>query len=178
MNKLYLAAAVCLFIACKFEVKRTGNEKEAEGISAKVSVSNTETKIRNDIKLETKGDIVVDQAFLVFEDGKLVPQNNQTEVDKPIDIRIIIAEGWKENNGNVSIGASEKIETSDGQVLLDEADLFKSYTNISAADARFISLTANVSRLDKLYDYFLVSFRVWDKNGPGEIKGSYKFYIQ
>jgi len=93
-------------------------------------------------------------------------------------MRLVIGEGWKEQDGRVSIGASEKIETSDGEVVLDEKDLFAAMPTLDANDAKFITLTANISRLDKLYDYFLVSFKVWDKNGSGEISGNYKLYIK
>ena len=177
MNKLYLLFLPVLF-ACKLDVKGPG-EKDEDNSSEKTSISQkTKTKIRNDIQLETTGDVKVSQAFLIYEDGKLVPADNKTEVGKPVNLRLIIDDGWKEEGGDVSIGASERIETSDGQVMLDEKDLFKDFTTISSSDARILSLSASISRLDKLYDYFLVSFRVWDKNGPGEIKGNYRFYIQ
>jgi hypothetical protein len=93
-------------------------------------------------------------------------------------LRLIIDNGWKEQDGKVSIGASEKIETSDGEIVLDEKDLFAAMPEINADDAKFLTLTANISRLDKLYDYFLVSFQVWDKNGTGQINGNYKLYIK
>lgn len=179
--RYYLCFALLSFCAtsCTLQVKGPEENKEANSVSTKVSVSNgTATKIRNDIQLETLGSLKVSQAFLVYEDGKLVSEENKTEVGKPVDLRLIIDKGWQEQNGKVSIGASERIETSDGQVLLFEEDLFKEYKEVEAKDARYISLTANISRLDKLYDYFLVSFRVWDKKGTGEAKGSYKLYIQ
>lgn len=174
-----LTASTCLLLsACKFEVKGPNDKQDDNKIGVQVSTSSTNgVKIRNDIQLESSG-VKVDQAFLSFEDGKLVPETNVTEVGKPIKLRLIIDKGWKEQQGTVAIGASETIETSDGDVLLDEKDLFKDYTSISPADSKYISLTASISRLNKLYDYFLVKFRVWDKNGSGEVKGSYKFYIQ
>ncbi len=58
-------------------------------------------------------------------------------------MRLIIGDGWKEQDGKVSIGAAEKIETNDGEVILDEKDLFAAMPVINADDAKFITLTAN-----------------------------------
>ncbi|MBC7829296.1 MAG: hypothetical protein H7122_16225 [Chitinophagaceae bacterium] len=147
------------------------NEQKAE--SKKVS-----TKIRNGIELTTKGDLKVSQAFLLFEDGSLVPASNEARVNQVVNLRLIIDNGFTESNGKVEIGASEKIETNTGELLLDEKDLFKDLGEIEAERAKALTLNAVITRLDKLYDYFLVSFRVWDKKGNGEVNGSYKLYIQ
>ncbi|MEJ0103250.1 MAG: hypothetical protein WDO19_12130 [Bacteroidota bacterium] len=47
-----------------------------------------------------------------------------------------------------------------------------------SADNPGITLSAVINGIDKLYDYFLVSFRVWDKKGTGEVTGSYKLYLK
>jgi hypothetical protein len=164
-----------ILFACNGGDEKNQNTKtNTNEVKAK---SNRNSKIRNDIDLESKG-VSVLQAFLLYEDGTLVPESNETGVGKPVKMRLIIDSGWKEQNGKVSIGASEKIETNDGGVVLDEKDLFAAMPSINADDAKFITLTANISRLDKLYDYFLVSFKVWDKNGTGQITGNYKLYIE
>lgn len=153
----------------KAEVKPGSSEKN----ETKVSTS----KIRNDIELKTKG-IKVSQAFLLYDDGSLVPETNVAKVNQRITLRLILEEGWKEENGKVEIGASEKITTNTGEILVDEPDLFANTGQVNAEDARAITLYAVITRLDKLYDYFLVSFRVWDKKGDAEVTGSYKLYIQ
>lgn len=134
------------------------------------------SKIRNGIQLNAKG-LKVEQAFLVYEDGSLVAEDNKAKINEPVKMRLIIS-NWKEENGLVFADASEKITTSEGEVLVNEPNLFASYTDgIKAADAKYIILTAIITKVDKLYDYFLVSFRVWDKKGDGEITGSYKLYL-
>ena len=142
----------------------------------KIKAGETE-KIRNGIELNAKG-LQVKQAFLLHSDGTLIPDDNKVNVGEDVKLRLIIS-GWKEYNGFVFPGAAEKIAASDGAVLLDEPDLFVNYDNIgvSAKDAEYITLTATITKVDKLYDYFLVSFRVWDKKGAGEITGSYKLHL-
>jgi hypothetical protein len=179
MKKHLVSSAVFAFLissCANNESVKQNSEGTDNKMAREAGVRQTDTKIRNDIKLQTTG-LKVSQAFLLYEDGTLVPPENVTNVGKPVKLRLIIDDGWNKENGNVYIGASEKIETSDGQVLLDEKDLFADLTSVKAEDAKYISLTANISRLDKLYDYFLVSFRVWDKKGNGEVTGSYKLYI-
>ncbi|MDQ3683376.1 MAG: hypothetical protein M3352_09935 [Bacteroidota bacterium] len=172
---LLLFATGLPFSGCLDIGKINPNTKTNKGETK--ATSNRNTKIRNNIDLESKG-VNVLQAFLLYEDGTLVPETNETGVGKPVKMRLIIDKGWKEQDGKVSIGASEKIETSDGEIVLDEKDLFADMPIINADDAKFLTLTANISRLDKLYDYFLVSFKVWDKYGSGQITGNYKLYIK
>ena len=162
--------AIILFCSCEFTVKQ-----EPSADNKPVSKG---SKIRNGIELKTTGDLKVSQAFLLFEDGSLVPSSNEAKVNQEVNLRLIIEGGFTQTNGMVEIGASERIETSTGQVLLDEKDLFSNLGEIEAARAEALTLKAVITRLDKLYDYFLVSFRVWDKKGNGEVTGSYKLYIQ
>ena len=161
-----------LFGACEVRVKQdppAGNKAQS---------TETSSKIRNGIELISKGGMKVSQAFLLFEDGTLVPSTNEAKVNQEVHLRLIIENGFTQSNGMVEIGASEKIETNTGETLLDEKDLFRTLGEIEAARAEALTLKAVITRLDKLYDYFLVSFRVWDKKGNGEVTGSYKLYIQ
>jgi hypothetical protein len=179
MKKHLVSSAMFALLICSCannESVKQNSEAPDNKMAREASVRQTDTKIRNDIQLQTSG-LKVSQAFLLYEDGTLVPPENVTNVGKPLKLRLIIDDGWNKEDGNVYIGASERIETSDGQVLLDEKDLFADMASVKAEDAKYISLTANISRLDKLYDYFLVSFRVWDKKGSGEVTGSYKLHI-
>ncbi|HYE56823.1 MAG TPA: hypothetical protein VD996_18380 [Chitinophagaceae bacterium] len=138
-----------------------------------------QSDIRNDISIQSNG-LTVKQAFLMFQaDGKLVPEGNKVEVGQQVNMRLLV-DGWEAKNGKVFIGASEKITTDEGQVVLDEADLFANYaaTGIDAADAGVITLSAVITRVDKLFKYFEVSFRVWDKNSSDNITGSYRLYLK
>ncbi len=176
---LFILPIIGLIASCNNDPENASvikNKAETSQKKTEVNLRNNK-KVRNDINIKAEG-INFSQAFLLYEDGTLVPESNETGVGKPVKMRLIIDGGWKEQDGKVSIGASEKIETSDGGVVLDEKDLFADMPIINANDAKVITLTANISRLDKLYDYFLVSFKVWDKNGTGQITGNYKLYIK
>lgn len=177
-NQMLISGLACIFLsACAGSTNNERNQaKEEKGLVTEVSIRESTDKVRNNIQLQSSG-LKVGQAFLLYEDGTLVPADNITNVGRPVKLRLIIDGGWNEQDGNVFIGASEKIETSDGQVVLDEKDLFANTPYVSAEAAKYITLTATISGLDKLYDYFLVSFRVWDKKGKGEATGSYKLYI-
>lgn len=179
--KLFSTASiiVVIILACN---NGTDNTTQSSLISSstnkgKSTTNSSSTKTRNDIQLKAKG-LKVSQAFLVYDDGKLVPEDNSTNVGQPVHLRLIIDDGWKQKDGKVFVGASERIESSEGDVLLDEKDLFQNVTSVLPEDAQYITLTANISRLNRLYDHFLVSFRVWDKNSNGEVTGSYKLRIQ
>lgn len=167
-KSFFLFATVCIMCvnACNIEVKKDN----------KTNASSNE-KIRNGISIQENG-LHVQQAFLLKDDGSLIDDNNKTKIGERIGLRLI-TEGWKENNGVVNFDASEKIITNDGVVVIDENNLFsEAYPNgIKAEDAKYLTLYARISRLDKLYDYFLVSFKVWDKATNKSFSGSYKFYI-
>ena len=138
----------------------------------------TTSRILNGIELQLK-DVVISQAYLVYADDEtLVPPANVVSVNQPVKLRLLIAKGWNEKNGRVQLGASETIITHDGQVLLHESDLFKNEKQLDANDAHLIQLTAAITYAKKKSDYVVVSFRIWDKNGPGEIKGHYRLYIK
>jgi len=162
---LFLFLSILLITACDIKVKTPGS-------------SGTEvTKIRNKIELQEK-ELIVSQAYLQFEDGKLVPEDNKIELKQSVKLKLLM-EGWKKESDKVYIGATETITTNDGQTVLKTEDLFADYPDgVKAEDASVISLSAVITGIDKLYDYFLVSFHVWDKKGKGEIKGSYKLYLK
>jgi hypothetical protein len=136
------------------------------------------TQFLNDISIEPKGGVEVYRTFLSFESGDLVPFSNVTSLGKPVFLNLNITKGWKEDEGTVSLGASERISSDNGTVFLDEPDLFQNYNSISAEDAKFIRLKAVVNSKTGPIKYFVVDFKVWDKNGDGVITGSYKFYVE
>jgi hypothetical protein len=144
------------------------------------TVSNPEgPKLLNQIDMRTSGNVHVAQAYLIYGDNEsLVPATNETTINRPIKLLINLDKGWQQDaSGQVSIGAYEKIEASTGEVLLSSEDLFKDYPSISATDANVIKLKAVITQLNKPVDYFLVTYKVWDKKGDGQITGSYKFRI-
>ena len=119
-----------------------------------------------------------EQAFLVFEDGKLVPSDNKIDVGQWVGLRLIL-NGWQKKNGKVFVDAEEQIKTSDGKQLLDQKNLFKDYADgLGSEDAKALTVSARITAIDKLYDYFTVTFRVWDKQSQNEVSGSYKLYLK
>jgi len=143
------------------------------------TISTNSSDVRNDIQLKAEG-VKVKQAFLIFdENDKLVPEGNKVEVGQKVNLRLIL-EGWKATNGKVFLGASEKIATDEGNVMLDQQDLFAAYdqTGIDIKDAGGITLMAVITRVDRLFKHFEVSFKVWDKNSSDNVTGSYKLYLK
>ena len=184
MRKSILISLIFItFIACKDSTKtetKADNKTDSASSVSETSAKADETsnkKIRNKISYNSTG-ITVNQAFLMFEDGKLVPDDNKVEIGQKVNMRLII-EGWKAIDGKVFLGASEKIETDEGRVVLDEKDLFANYTDgVDATDAATITLTAVITRVDKLFNHFDISFKVWDKKSEDNVEGSYRVYLK
>lgn len=156
--------------------KNGGKNKEDD--NSKDDREESKTQVLNDISVDTKGSVEVYRAFLAFESGDLVPSSNTTSLGKPVYLNLNITKGWKEDEGTVSLGASERISSDNGTIFLDEPDLFQNYNSISAEDAKFIRLKAVVNSKTGPIKYFVVDYKVWDKNGDGVIIGSYKFYVE
>jgi hypothetical protein len=91
---------------------------------------------------------------------------------------LLIDSGWTVKNDSVKMGASEKVTTNDGTVMLDEPDLFSSLPNgVSSEDAKIIGLSVSFKNSTGTPpSSFDVTFRVWDKQGQASISGSYKLY--
>lgn len=152
--------------------KESKNEKNDEPANDK---EQNKTQILNDISIETEGGVEVYRTFLTYESGDLVPSSNVTSLGRPIYLNLNITKGWKEETGEVSLGASEKISSDNGTVFLNEQDLFQKYKSISADDAKFIKLKAVVNSMIGRIKYFVVDYKVWDKNGDGIIKAAINF---
>ena len=157
----YLLLVLLLFYGCKSEVKYPV----------------TEGGIRNGIELKTNG-VLVEQAFLTYEDGSPVDESNTTTLNKKIKINFVV-QGWQEQNGQVPLEASEKVITSDDDVIMDEKELFSKagMKTLSPVDAQFLRLTVEVNGIRKPHEYYLVSFRIWNKGTDQWIEGEYKFRL-
>jgi hypothetical protein len=171
---LFVFIAASFFLqSCEFSCS-IGNKDEAKGRA----VVKDGARIYNDIQLTTNK-IKVEKAYLVFKDGTAMPEGNLVDFTKPVNLQIAFGEGWQEENGKVTLGASETITAEDGTVIMEEKDLFsgKYEDGISAKDAKSIVLTA-IFNLEKNLPptSYTVSFRVWDKKGDGFAQGSYKLY--
>lgn len=160
----------------------SGNKKDDTGFASNTDDDdeNTSTvKTLNDIDIKVKGDVKVFSAYLVYgDDESRVSASNKTTIGRPVKIVLNIDGGWKVEDGEIAIGASEVIETNTGELVLNSGDMFQQYTGMQPAMGNLIKLKAVITEMTKNYDHFVVNFRVWDKKGNGEITGSYKLYIE
>jgi hypothetical protein len=136
-------------------------------------------EISNGIKINTTANIKIVTAYLYYDGGKPVPDSNRASLGQNVNLLVQVERGsWIEKEGKVSIGASEKIATNTGAVILNEADLFENLKDISAEDAQYVTLKAVITSMTKKFNFFLVSFVIWDKWGTGKITGSYRLKIR
>jgi hypothetical protein len=181
MKKLILVyAAICCMVlnSCNFSV---GDKKAGVKTKEFTSEDNTALKgaiIKNDIDVDATG-VKVKEVYLVDDNYKPLAEN-KARVGEKIHIVIKMDTGWVKENGKSYIGASEKVLTSAGRVVLSADDLFKEQeeTGLDTRDATVISLSAIITEADPGLDDFEVRFRVWDKKGAGEVKGKYYFSLK
>jgi hypothetical protein len=158
--------------SCEFNCS-IGKKEEVSGV-AEVQDG---ARIYNNIQLNVSG-VKVNKAYLLLDNGQRVPDDNFVDFTGPIKMQLVIDSGWVEENGKVLLGASEKIVTEKGQIVVEEEDLFQKYADgISVADSKSMYLSAILElKKDSPPSSFTVSFRVWDKRGDGFVEGSYKLY--
>jgi hypothetical protein len=167
-------AVILLLSSCEFKcnVADTADDKKA--------VKKDDMLLYNGIDIVSVNGFKLNKAYLVFKnDGKRVPDDNMVDFKQPIEMILEFKDGWKIENEKAYPGASEKIEVENGQVLVDEADLFKSLEadGVSAKDAKVIRLTASVSVPEgSPPTTFKVSFKVWDKKSEAFVEGNYKLH--
>jgi len=76
-NYFVIAILMSLFFSsCEISVKQTDSKETGK------------SKIRNGINIQAKG-IDVEQAFLITEDGGLLPEENKVKVNQKIRLRLI-----------------------------------------------------------------------------------------
>jgi len=132
------------------------------------------TALYNGIDLYTNK-IHVEKAYLVYDNGERIPEDNFVDFTNNIKLILIIRDGWKIVDGKVKLGASKKVKDENGNLILDENDLFSENETITAEDAKIIGLTLSIRvQQNNSPASFVTSFRVWDKNGEGYIEGVYK----
>ena len=127
------------------------------------------------VTITESGGLKVTRAFVNSVDGQVYRNEVIARANEKVILNLNM-EGFKEEDGMSYVGAAEKITASDGTVILDVEDLFSKYssTGLNANDARIIRMSAVVTGNAGTNPYYIVSFRVWDKKGSGEVKGNYK----
>lgn len=136
-------------------------------------------EISNGIKLKTTANIKVIKAYLYYDDLSPVPDSNTAKLNENLNLLIKLQPGaWVVKNKFVRLGASEKITTNTGALVSEEKDLFAGLNQINPEDARFINLKASMESMTGPVEYLVVSFRIWDKQGKGELSGSFRMHIR
>jgi hypothetical protein len=164
-----------LLSSCQFQCKVGDVNTKEKPVATPVHAGGT--TLYNGIKLDANV-IAVNKAYLIFENGERVPDDNFVEFTNPVKIIILIDSGWTEENDKVWLGASEKVVTEDGTTILDEQDLFGSSTEgFPAKDAKIINLSVSLKpKKGAPPTHYTIYYRVWDKKGKGYVEGSYKLY--
>ena len=163
--------------SCKF--KSSSDSKD--GVKVTSPQTNNAIKgaiIRNDIELDVTG-VKLKKAYLVDANEKQLAKN-EAALGERIYVIVELDTGWVKENKKSFIGASERISTSAGKVVVSADDIFKDYetTGLVSEDAKFIKLSAVITQADPGVEDFVVNFRLWDKKGSGEVKGKYKFSLK
>jgi hypothetical protein len=159
--------------SCEFSCQ-VGNKDEPKGGKAETKDG---IQVYNGIKIDAYK-VKVDKAYLVFEDGTRVPDDNFVDFSQPIKLQLKIDSGWSVQDGKVWIGASEKIIQEGGITILDEPDMFANLTEgINATDAKSMYLKATIKLKENTPPTsFSVQFRVWDKKSDAYLEGSYMLF--
>jgi hypothetical protein len=158
--------SIMIFLSAMLILSCNNKKKEAQ------------SKYQNNILLESKG-FKIKEAFLAFNDSSRVADDNNVTIGQHVNLIILVDSGWNAEDGKIYPGVGQKVETNDGTHIFEKADLMESHPGgIPAEDGSRVTVQAVINSADKNYDYFLVSFRVWDKKSESEITGSYKLHVK
>lgn len=171
--------AICILFtlqSCEFSCS-VGDKKKEEDKDKGTAVVKDGARIYNGIQLMANG-IKVQKAYLFLENGERVPDDNFVDFKGKIQLRLQLATDWKEENSKVLLGASEKIVNENGDVVLQENDLFAKYPDgVSVEDSKVIFISAILKLKEGAAPTsFTVYFRVWDKRSDAFVEGSYQLF--
>ncbi len=177
---IFLLLMLSLLQACSNDAQEQKPEQETHVSNATPSneTGNKTGSILNNILLEEKGGLTVSSAFLADEAGRLVNPNNTVTAGKPVYLMLVIKEGWVVKNNLVSPGTEQTITTHNGEPVLKSSDLFAASPQIKAEDASRLQLKVVLKTSRPDIRYYVIRFRVWDKNGKGEITGQYQLQVE
>jgi len=160
------------------ETDEEETQKPEKNVVEEEIETNSDAEILNKIIVHESGGMKVSRAFLSHEDGRLLTKANKAALGEAVYLNLLIDKGWKIEDGTVSLDATEKIFTDKGETVLNAPNLFKTMPLVDESKAANIYLKATITKTRPDIDYFLVTYRVWDKRGEGEVKGSYKLYVE
>ncbi len=180
LKSCYICVLIISLAGCKVSCS-SGNIEPDKTKTVTSGNNNTELSgaiIKNDIDIEASG-VKISQVYLMNEDREFLKENEAAMGEK-IYLVIKADTGWVKINDRSFLGASERIMTAAGHVAVDAVDIFKDYDTegLPAEDAHLINLSAVITQADPGVKDFVVRFKVWDKKGKAEVKGSYKFKLK
>ena len=149
---LYTTLFLLMMIACSSPVS-VGVKKDLNtGLSSSYSGMEPEKAflmMNNEVLNHT--DIPIGESFLLVNDG----------------IRGLVVK-----DGKVRVGCSLKISDMQGNVLLEEKDLFAGHDTFDEADAKLLKCTVNTGEPMKWEEKYKVTVIFSDKNGKGQIENN------
>ncbi len=131
----------------------------------------------NNISVTAKGGLQLSRAYLTDKNGSLLPLPNTVEVGDTVYLHLQFSEGWIAQQGRISVGAEQVIKTAKGEAVIRSGDLLAGLPSLPEKEGARLLLPAVILRSRDGIDYFVVQFRVWDKKGPGEVKGTYRLFL-
>jgi hypothetical protein len=170
---LLLLATLSTFISCHDSPSSSAPLPSAQAESAGALTVSPAPSLHG-ITLQQKGGLLVSKAYLTNLQGNLLQRGNMVRVGDTVLLAIAVQKGWVLKNGTASPGASQTIVTDLDEPVLQSADLFAQMKAVPAAEATHLQLKAIVSKTRPDIQYYTVHFRIWDKNGEGELKGQYR----
>lgn len=154
-NYFFILLLALVFTACSNSQNRNNAARAAK----------TEKIVRNQIKTEATGGLVVYQAFLVHEDGSLVGRNNVIKVGEDAELRLFVR-GWVGPDGIISVGASQNFVSHRGTVLWEEPDLFAETGPVTVDQAQVIRVNIHVGIYQPEIKHYTTEIKVWNKVNP------------
>ncbi len=133
----------------------------------------TKTDALTGFKVNYKG-LSMDDSYLIADGTKL--KGRSVALGSEVVMLFDGVDNFTTENGMTYPGASMLITGPEGEVLLDEKDLFSRYSEIgvSKEDAETLSLTLTFTEpMQSGTEYTWIS-RIWDKKGDGEIQAKVK----
>lgn len=172
--KPFFVIALLSLCSCEFSASTNSGNKKADNLK---TVSESKEPIRNAIGLDEQGGLEVKSAFVMTDDGTLVPQDNMVKQGSRLKL-VLNLKGWKAADDQVQIGAAQQLINSNNVVMMRNDDLFEQSSAISVEDAEVITLIMEVLNTEKIYDYYQTDFKVWNKNADQVVRGSYRFKLE
>ncbi|MDB5208377.1 MAG: hypothetical protein JWR72_3452 [Flavisolibacter sp.] len=165
------------------------NNPAKEDNTKKAAIQNRNTAIADSIATNSKGEILhniivhesgkikIARAYLSFENGSLLPRTNTISLGDSIYLNLEFDKNWLADNRKTSMDASQEVVTDKGEPVVNIPSLFHKMPVVGKGGISRVYLQAIISKTRRDIDYFIIHYRVWDKNGGGEVKGSYRLYI-